>query len=76
MNRKLSELKPGEKAVIMEFGSEEIYLKLMEMGCLPGESIAIEQVAPLGDPVSVQVAGYRLSLRLDEADHIIVNTAD
>jgi len=76
MNRKLSELKPGEKAVIMEFGSEEIYLKLMEMGCLPGESIAIEQVAPLGDPVSVQVAGYRLSLRLDEADHIIVNTVD
>ena len=76
MNRKLSELKPGEKAVIMEFGSEEIYLKLMEMGCLPGEPIAIEQIAPLGDPVSVQVAGYRLSLRLDEADHIIVNTID
>lgn len=76
MNRKLSELKPGEKAVIKEFGSEEIYLKLMEMGCLPGEPIAIEQVAPLGDPVSVHVAGYRLSLRLDEAEHIIVNTID
>ena len=76
MNRRLSELKPGQKAVIMEFGSEEIYLKLMEMGCLPGEPIAMDQVAPMGDPVSVQVAGYTLSLRLDEADHIIVNTVD
>jgi ferrous iron transport protein A len=44
----------------------------MEMGCLPGEKIMIEQVAPLGDPISVTVAGYSLSLRLNEAEHIIV----
>lgn len=43
------------------------------MGCLPGEKISIEKVAPLGDPVSVAVAGYTLSLRLDEADHIMVD---
>jgi ferrous iron transport protein A len=46
----------------------------MEMGCLPGEEISVEQVAPLGDPLSVQVAGYTLSLRLDEAEHIIVDS--
>ena len=45
----------------------------MEMGCLPGEPISMEQIAPLGDPVSVYVAGYTLSLRLDEAEHIIVD---
>ena len=73
MNKKLSELKPGQRAIIKKFCNHEIYLKLMEMGCLPGESISMEQVAPLGDPVSVHVAGYTLSLRLDEAEHIIVD---
>lgn len=42
------------------------------MGCVPGEHITLEQVAPLGDPISVSVAGYQLSLRLDEAAKIIV----
>ena len=73
MNKKLSELRPGQKAVIREFDNQEIHLKLMEMGCLPGEKISVEQIAPLGDPVSVIVAGYTLSLRLDEADHILVD---
>ena len=42
------------------------------MGCLPGEKITLEQVAPLGDPISINVSGYSLSLRLNEADNIIV----
>lgn len=69
---RLSELKPGQEGVIKEFNSNEIFLKLMEMGCVPGERILLEQVAPLGDPISVNVAGYHLSLRIDEADHILV----
>lgn len=73
MNKKLSELRPGQKGIIKDFDNQEIHLKLMEMGCLPGERISVEQVAPLGDPVSVIVAGYTLSLRLDEADHILVD---
>lgn len=72
MNKKLSQLKPGQKAIIREFDNNEIFLKLMEMGCLPGEKISIEQVAPLGDPISVNVAGYSLSLRLSEANQINV----
>jgi ferrous iron transport protein A len=44
----------------------------MEMGCVPGERILMEQIAPLGDPISVNVAGYHLSLRLNEAEHILV----
>ena len=73
MSKKLSELRPGQKGIILDVDSIDIHLKLMEMGCLPGEEISMEQVAPLGDPVSVQVAGYRLSLRLDEAQHIVVD---
>jgi ferrous iron transport protein A len=58
--------------VIKEFQDNDIFLKLMEMGCVPGERILLEQVAPMGDPISVNVAGYHLSLRLDEAEHIFV----
>ena len=76
MNKKLSQLKPGQKAIIRHFDNEEIHLKLMEMGCLPGEQITVEQKAPLGDPVSITIAGYTLSLRLNEADHIIVSVID
>jgi len=42
------------------------------MGCLPGEKITVEQIAPFRDPISVSVSGYILSLRLEEAENIIV----
>jgi ferrous iron transport protein A len=45
---KLSELKPGQEATILAFAGEEISIKLMEMGLVPGETILLEQVAPLG----------------------------
>ncbi len=72
INRKLSELKAGQKAIIRNFTNNDLYLKLMEMGCLPGEEIALVQIAPLGDPISISVSGYSLSLRLNEAEHIEV----
>jgi ferrous iron transport protein A len=69
---KLSQLKPGQKGIIREFNDSQIFLRLMEMGCVPGEKILLEQIAPMGDPISVKVAGYSLSLRLNEAEHIFV----
>ena len=71
--KKLSELKMGESGVIHSFENDEIFLKLMEMGCIPGELITVEQIAPLGDPISISVAGYQLSLRMNEADSIFIN---
>ena len=44
----------------------------MEMGCVPGEEIRVEQIAPLGDPIAISVSGYSLSLRLNEAQNIFV----
>ena len=73
---KLSELKLGQKAVIRNFTNAETYLKLMEMGCVPGENIVLEQIAPFGDPISVKVSGYSLSLRLNEAEDIEVEITD
>ena len=72
MQKRLSEIKVGKKVTIHSFENDDIFLKLMEMGLLPGEEVTVEQVAPFKDPISITVAGYRLSLRLDEAHHILV----
>lgn len=72
--KKLSLLKVGEKGIIDSFLKDDISIKLMEMGCVPGEPIKVEQKAPLGDPICISVAGYALSLRLDEAESILVKT--
>jgi ferrous iron transport protein A len=73
MEKKLSDLEPGQRGIIKDFSSTEIHLKLMEMGCLPGELVVLEKIAPFGDPISVSISGYSLSLRLNEAENIIVD---
>ena len=70
--KRLSEIKPGITVRILSFENNDLFLKLMEMGCVPGEPVKVEQVAPLGDPISIAVAGYSLSLRLNEAENIFV----
>ena len=70
--KRLSELRVGSKAEILSFEKNDLFLKLMEMGCVPGETVKVEQIAPLGDPISITVSGYNLSLRLDEAENIFV----
>jgi ferrous iron transport protein A len=65
-------MKPGETAVISGFTDEQISVKLLEMGFLPGTVVRFNFSAPLGDPVCVNISGYDLSLRLDEAVTISV----
>jgi ferrous iron transport protein A len=69
---KLSKIGIGETVTIHSFDSDDIFLKLMEMGCVPGEKVVVEQVAPMRDPISILIAGYKLSLRLEEAEKIWV----
>lgn len=70
--RSAADLKPGETATIEGFTDNVISLKLMEMGCLPGSTIKMNFAAPLGDPVSYDVAGYNLTMRKSEAAYIII----
>jgi ferrous iron transport protein A len=63
----LNKLPVGSEAVIESFNDDDIKLKLLEMGCLPGERISVVRLAPLGDPMAVSVSGYLLSMRKDEA---------
>lgn len=74
MTKKLSDLVPGEKGIIHAFEKDDIYLKLMEMGCVPGEEVIVDAIAPFGDPISVKVSGYLLSMRKEEAALILVKT--
>jgi len=69
---KLAELKQGEEGVINSFSDTEISLKLMEMGCLPGEKVSIERSAPLGDPIAISISGYLLSVRKEEAETVLI----
>jgi len=68
----LSELVPGEIGIVKSFTDLEMSVKLMEMGCLPGEEVTVSRVAPLGDPIAINVSGYQLSLRKFEASTIIL----
>ena len=68
----LSELVPGEIGIVKEFTDLEMSVKLMEMGCLPGEPISVSRIAPMGDPIAINVSGYQLSLRKFEASTIIL----
>ena len=74
MIKKLSDMTPGQTGIIQSYTPSEIYLKLMEMGCVPGERVTIDKITSMGDPISISVAGYHLSLRLNEAEYILVET--
>jgi ferrous iron transport protein A len=68
----MAELLPGEHAVIKFIDNKEIALKLMEMGCIPGEMVEISKKAPLGCPISISLGSDELSLRVEEAGHVMV----
>jgi ferrous iron transport protein A len=70
--RKLSDLQPGVTAIIDSFTDEELSIRLLEMGCLPGEEVEIAHIAPLGDPIAIHLYGHKLSLRKKEAESILV----
>ena len=72
----LAELKPGESAIIDSFTDEEMSLKLLEMGCIPGERVILYRIAPLGDPIAVSVSGYLLSLRKAEASTVLIKKSN
>lgn len=72
----IAELQLGEMAIIDSFTDEEISLKLLEMGCLPGEIIQVKNIAPFGDPIAISVGGYVLGLRKSEASSVIVRATN
>ena len=67
-----SALKIGESATITAVNLDEIPLKLLEMGCLPGNKITLLQVAPLGDPLYFNVNDSHVAIRIETAREISI----
>ncbi|MDF2924121.1 MAG: iron transporter FeoA [Paenibacillaceae bacterium] len=69
----LKELKPNESGVVKSIGSAgPIRRRLMDMGITPGAQVVMRKVAPLGDPIEINIRGYELTLRKAEAEQIKV----
>jgi ferrous iron transport protein A len=65
-------LKKGQKATILDFDIDLIPLKLLEMGCLPGNEVELLQIAPFGDPLYLDINGSHLAIRIETAKLIEV----
>lgn len=76
MQISIDQLKINQKATITEFDIEAIPLKLIEMGCLPGNTVELLQIAPLGDPLFLNINDSFLAIRLETACQIQVETLE
>ncbi|MGB1307386.1 MAG: FeoA family protein [Oceanihabitans sp.] len=72
MQATVAHLKRGEKGIITDVSSHYIPLKLLEMGCLPGNTVTLLQVAPFQDPMYLNINGTHLAIRKETANHILI----
>lgn len=71
MRRTLAQLLPGQAGSVTDIlGEANIRHRLLEMGLTRGTTVQLVRVAPLGDPIEVELRGYRLSVRKSEADRV------
>jgi ferrous iron transport protein A len=73
---RLADLPKGSRAMITRHEESGFRLTLMEMGCIPGEPVWVEMIAPMGDPLAIRIAGYHLSIRKADAENIWVRKAE
>lgn len=74
----LSTLPPGTLAEVRSLNSSDSVLsrKLSVMGVVPGVTVKVASIAPLGDPIEIEIMGYSLALRLNEAETVKVAVID
>ena len=72
----LSDMKAGEKGKISQVGgSGQVHRRILDMGVIPQTTVAVERIAPMGDPIWIRLRGYQLSLRKEEAANVYVEVA-
>ena len=67
-----ADLKPGEKGIILDASYKNIPLKLIEMGCLPGNEVELIQLAPYSGPIYLNISGSHLAIRRETAQQIFI----
>lgn len=72
MEHTIAHLKRGQTATIKSFNEIDVPLKLLEMGCLPGNQVQMIQSAPFQDPIYLNVNGTHLAIRRETAEKITV----
>lgn len=73
MSISVADLKKGEKGIITDSSSDSIPLKLLEMGCLPGNEIQLLHLAPLADPLYLIINGSHVAIRKETAALILID---
>ncbi|MDG1763191.1 MAG: FeoA family protein [Flavobacteriaceae bacterium] len=68
----LDQLAKGKLATIESINTDELPLKLIEMGCLPGSHVSLIQKAPFNDPLYLKIDESHLAIRKETAQHILV----
>ena len=72
----LNELKTGSSGIITAVGGDgPLRCRLLDMGLIPHTRVTLQKVAPMGDPIEIRVRGYKLTLRVEEAQKIEVKEA-
>jgi len=72
--RSLAKMPVGLTAQVADVaGDDTISLRLLEMGLTPGVAVTVVGTAPLGDPLELELRGYRLSIRRSEADRVAIH---
>ena len=67
----IDDLKIGQSGVISQVGGEgPLRLRFLDMGLIPGTRVTLRKVAPMGDPIQIQVRGYELTIRREDAAKI------
>lgn len=72
----LTQLSYGKKAVITKVNGQILALKLFEMGILPGEEVELENVAPFGDPIAINLSESKVCLRMQDASCVEIKLID
>ncbi|WP_276792479.1 FeoA family protein [Tepidanaerobacter sp. EBM-38] len=72
MTISLDNIPIGQTVKVKDISDGSIKRRLMDMGIVPGLEISVEGRAPLGDPIEILVRGYKLTLRKNEAQSILV----
>ncbi|MBE7001417.1 MAG: ferrous iron transport protein A [Ruminococcaceae bacterium] len=64
----IDDLQIGQQGVISAVGGEgALRLRFLDMGLIPGTCVLLQKVAPMGDPIQIQVRGYELTIRREDA---------
>jgi ferrous iron transport protein A len=74
MKKRLSDIKHAQNLMISGISSPNLEAKFAEMGLVSGKEIRWLFSAPMDDPIAIEVDGYILSMRLDEAQYVEVET--